>query len=161
MRTINLLVVHCSATPQGLDIGAKEIRGMHMDPRRPGGPFADIGYHYVIRENGTIEKGRADDVIGAHVQGWNSNSLGICLVGGLDLARKPANTFTPAQFESLEQLLRQLYLAYPITRTCGHRDLSPDLNHDGRIEPNEWMKQCPCFDVEPWFVERGLARTQH
>lgn len=159
MRSINLIVVHCSATPAGLDIGAREIRRMHMDPKRPGGPFSDIGYHYVIRLDGSFEAGRALEVPGAHVQGHNSHSIGICLVGGLNLARKPADTYTDEQMNSLADLIDTLLARFPGAKVCGHRDLSPDKNRNGKIERTEWVKDCPCFEVGAWLVRRGLAQT--
>jgi N-acetyl-anhydromuramyl-L-alanine amidase AmpD len=152
MREINLLVIHCSATPEGLDIGAKELRVMHLARG-----FADIGYHYVIRLDGSVEKGRADDVIGAHAEGYNAHSLGICMVGGLDHARAAKDTFTPAQWATLKTLVNRLTEKYAIGKIVGHRDLSPDLNHDGKITPNEWMKQCPCFDVREWLAREHIT----
>jgi N-acetyl-anhydromuramyl-L-alanine amidase AmpD len=149
-RAIDTLVVHCSATPQGLDIGAREIDQMHRARK-----FARIGYHYVIRINGNVELGRPEDVAGAHVQGHNAHSLGICLIGGLDHARKAANTYTPEQMIALEALLEELQARYGDVRVCGHRDLSPDRNHDGKITRDEWLKDCPCFDVATWWAGRA------
>lgn len=152
MRPIRRLVVHCSATPKGLDIGVKEINAMHQVRG-----FDCIGYHYVIRENGRVEGGRAVERIGAHVTGYNTDSIGICLVGGLDHERKPTDTFTAQQFTALGTLLDQLCARFPdITDVCGHRDLSPDANHDGKIERYEWIKECPCFDVRSWWAQRNL-----
>lgn len=154
MKPIKLLVVHCSATPAARDIGVTEIRAMHK-----ANGWSDVGYHYVIRRNGLVEKGRADTVIGAHVSGHNDGSLGICLIGGVKPDGKTGEAnFTPAQFASLETLLKTLHGRYPAARVCGHRDLSPDKNGDGRIAPNEWVKLCPTFDVEPWWAARKPVR---
>lgn len=154
MRTINLIVVHCSATPQGLDIGAREIDAMH---RARG--FTMIGYHEVITLDGNVEQGRPHDQVGAHAVGHNTHSIGICLVGGLNLARKPANTYTEQQLSSLETRLRSLMQQFPGARVLGHRDLSPDKNRNGKVDRHEWVKDCPCFDVAEWMAERGLAQT--
>ncbi len=154
MRPIDTLVVHCSATPAGLDIGAREIDGMH---RARG--FVCIGYHFVVRIDGTLEVGRPLATVGAHVAGHNAHSIGICLVGGLDHERKPANTFTPAQFDALADVLDTLLARFPGSKVLGHRDLSHDANHDGRVTRNEWVKDCPCFDVREWLRDRGLAQT--
>lgn len=151
MREIDTIVVHCSATPRGLDIGAREINSMHLARG-----FKMIGYHYVIRINGKREAGRRLEAIGAHATGHNARSVGICLVGGLDDARKPANTYTPAQFAELEACLRQLKHQFPGARICGHRDLSPDTDGDGVVERHEWVKECPCFDVAAWLADRGV-----
>lgn len=151
MRPIKTLVVHCSATPAGRDIGRREIDGWH---RAKG--WAGIGYHYVIRLDGTVERGRMDPVAGAHVAGHNAYSLGICVVGGVDAAGRAADTVTPAQHAALEHLLHELRAKYPRTRICGHRDLSPDRNGDGVIQHHEWLKDCPGFDVATWCRARGL-----
>lgn len=153
MKTINLLVVHCSATPAARDIGVAEIRAMH---RAKG--WRDVGYHYVIRRDGTVEKGRADTVMGAHVAGHNANSLGICLVGGVKPDMTAETNFTPDQYAALEQLLGTLTARHPAARVCGHRDLSPDRNGNGKVEPGEWVKACPTFDVAAWWTQRKGAR---
>jgi N-acetyl-anhydromuramyl-L-alanine amidase AmpD len=153
MKAIRYLVVHCAATPPARDIGVAEIRVMHKQRG-----FNDVGYHYVIRRDGRVEKGRADNVAGAHVQGFNSVSLGICLVGGVDAKGKPENNYTPAQFASLQELLLKLQAQHPRAEILGHRDLSPDKNGDGKVSPNEWLKACPCFDVRPWWARMKGSR---
>ena len=147
---VRYLVVHCSATPAARDIGRAEIDLMHKQRG-----FRGIGYHYVIRRDGTVEKGRPDSEPGAHVSGFNSRSLGICMVGGVKPDGKTAETnFAPAQYDALERLLRRLQPVHPTARVLGHRDLSPDRNGDGKISRNEWLKECPTFDVEPWWSQR-------
>ncbi len=155
MRTINLIVVHCSATPPTLDVGVDWIRSVH---RQKG--YADVGYHHVVRRDGRREAGRAEQRIGAHVYGHNHNSIGVCLVGGVDAGGKAEANFTPAQYVALEQLLRELKARYPDARICGHRDLSPDTNRNGKADRHEWLKECPCFDVAAWWnpLWRGAAR---
>ena len=85
--------------------------------------------------------------IGAHAKGYNRNSIGICYEGGLDKDGKPKDTRTPEQRVALRQLVNELLLRFPDCKVCGHRDLSFDLNHNGKIDPREWTKQCPCFAV--------------
>ncbi|MNJ42947.1 N-acetyl-anhydromuranmyl-L-alanine amidase [compost metagenome] len=150
IKAVRYLVVHCAATPPTRDIGVKEIRAMHLNRG-----FRDIGYHYVIRRDGRVEKGRPDTVAGAHVSGVNSISLGVCLVGGVDARGRPEDNYTPAQRSALEQLLLTLQAAHPSAQILGHRDLSPDKNGDGKVSPNEWLKACPCFDVRAWWAARG------
>jgi len=141
-----LFVIHCSATKPSADIGEDEIRRMHKNRG-----WVDIGYNIVIRRNGKIDFGRQMDSRGAHVKGFNSKSLGICLVGGLNESTGDAeNNFTTEQFLSLEKLIVTLDLAYGAQPIVGHRDLSPDLDGDGIIEPHEWLKECPCFDAGEW-----------
>ena len=84
---------------------------------------------------------------GAHVRGYNAHSLGICYEGGLDAHGHPADTRTDFLKHSLRVLVMLLLRDYPGSRLCGHRDLSPDLNGNGEIEPEEWIKECPCFDA--------------
>lgn len=152
MKAIRYLVVHSAATPPDRDIGVKEIRAMHLQRG-----FRDIGYHYVIRRDGRVEKGRPDNVAGAHVSGFNSISLGVCLVGGVDAKGRPEENYTPAQYAALARLLRQLQASHPAARILGHRDLSPDKNGDGKVTPNEWLKACPCFDVRTWWAREQAA----
>jgi len=157
IKHVDFLVVHCSATPAARDIGAREIDQMH---RQRG--FRCIGYHYVIRRDGTVEKGRPDNEPGAHVEGFNSRSLGICLIGGVKVDGKTGeNNFTPEQFKALKHLLDSLKFAYPAATILGHRDLSPDKNRDGKVSPNEWLKECPCFDVGEWLTGHPAAHPAH
>jgi len=119
-----------------MDVGAYEIDRWH---RQKG--YFRIGYHFVIRRDGTIEKGRALDEIGAHVQGYNNKSIGICMVGGTDPQGRPENNFTPEQFDKLKFLLQALTADYPKAIVQGHRDF-PGVKKD-----------CPCFDVKKWWEE--------
>jgi N-acetyl-anhydromuramyl-L-alanine amidase AmpD len=143
------LVVHCSATAPTQDIGVREITQWHIQRG-----FDTLGYHYVNRRDGSQETGRPENAIGAHVKGHNAKSVGVCLVGGVSAAGKPENNFTETQFATLGKLLDQLQSRYPKARILGHRDLSPDLNGDGIITPNEFIKACPSFDVSEWLKTR-------
>jgi N-acetyl-anhydromuramyl-L-alanine amidase AmpD len=144
MRKINLIVVHCTATPEGRDVTVADIDRMH---RARG--WKKIGYHYVVYRDGSVHEGRPVNEVGAHAYGHNANSIGVVYVGGVAKDGKTAkDTRTPAQRRALTDLLRKLKKQYPGARICGHRDLSPDLNHDGKIEPAEWVKACPCFNAE-------------
>lgn len=142
MKNIDAIIIHCSATKAGQDIKAKDIDQMH---RARG--FNQIGYNYVVDLDGTVETGRPLTVAGAHCIGYNDHSVGICYVGGLDANGKPADTRTPEQKVSLAELINRLCKEYNIIELLGHRDTSPDLNDDGIIEPFEFIKACPCFDV--------------
>lgn len=186
MRTINLIVVHCSATKNGRKIGmetetaAEAINRMHGERRppflrsRPVGAAAHlkhIGYHYVIDLDGTVHTGRDESEVGAHVSGFNDATIGICMVG--------TDKYTRAQWAALAGLVRALSRRYQvpvappqrkpglITRktlvvngVCGHRDLSPDQNRNGVIESFEWLKTCPGFVVSEW-LEGGLQPLQN
>lgn len=125
MREIKKLIVHCSATPPHMDIGATEIRKWHLEKG-----WADIGYHFVIRRNGDVEDGRPVDQAGAHTQGYNRESIGICLVGGNNEA-----DFSFSQYHSLVALIEKLKTQYGSDITVhGHREFADKL--------------CPCFDVK-------------
>lgn len=153
MRTIDSIIIHCSATPCGQDFTAADIDRWHRQRS-----FNGIGYHFVIRLDGTIENGRAIEKPGAHCVGWNNRSIGICYIGGLDACGHPADTRTPKQKEAMKTLINRLQREYfGIRSILGHRDTSPDLNGDGRIEPNEFIKACPCFDVRTWLRSVSLA----
>lgn len=134
------IVVHCSAT-HTQNIGAAEIDRWH---RAQG--WACIGYHFVIRRDGTLEEGRKEDSIGAHVNGHNANSIGICMAGGCDKAGKAANNFTDEQFKTLELLVRHLKAKYPNAVVQGHRDF-----------PNV-KKDCPSFDVKAWLKAQRITK---
>ncbi len=147
MKTIDTIIIHCSATREGWDIRAKDIDKWHKER-----DFAMIGYHYVIDLDGKVEVGRPLTMTGAHCKGWNDHSIGICYVGGLDIFGNSKDTRTAAQKKSMAELVQNLMDTYPaIVRVLGHRDTSPDLNSDGKITPNEWIKDCPCFDVQAEF----------
>ena len=129
MRNITEIIVHCSATPEGKDYTVEDIRRWHKERG-----FDDIGYHYVIYRNGEIYRGRREDRVGAHCVGHNSNSIGICYIGGLAADRKTAkDTRTAAQKASLKVLLKNLKANFPEARICGHRDFA--------------KKACPSFDA--------------
>lgn len=169
MRPINLIVVHCTATLNGrwtttADIdGWHKTRGFRRDPaarRRCSPDLAHIGYHHVIYTNGAIANGRGYDEIGAHTSGHNKASLGIAMVG--------MDRFSVAQWESLRGLIRALteqqgkyFARYPNARVVGHRDLSPDIDGDGVVEPQEWLKTCPGFDVAAWRASGMTPLADH
>lgn len=142
MRPVNLIVVHCSATRSDRFYTEHDLTSDHLCRG-----FSCAGYHYYIRKNGDIKSLRPLGQPGAHARGYNANSIGVCYEGGLDGRGRPADTRTPFQKHSLRVLVMLLLKDYPGSRLCGHRDLSPDLDGNGEIEPEEWVKECPCFDA--------------
>lgn len=136
-RAIDLVVIHCADTPSTMDIGVAEIRKWHTEERG----WSDIGYHWVIRRDGTLEQGRDEAVAGAHVAGHNSRSIGVCMIGGKGAGGIASANFTPAQWHRLDTLLRELAERYPNAEVLGHRDLDP-------------KKACPAFDVRRWLKTR-------
>lgn len=129
MRTITLIIVHCSANRAGSALRMADIDSYH---RSLG--WIGCGYHYVIPTDGTIEPGRPEEMVGAHCKNHNRHSIGVCYIGGLSKDGKPADTRTDAQRIALRNLLEQLHRRYPGALIVGHRDLDP-------------QKVCPCFDV--------------
>ena len=152
MREINLIVVHCAATPEGKDFTVQDIDRWHKDRGWKG-----IGYHWVIYRDGSIHAGRPESEIGAHVEGYNAHSIGICYIGGCAATKNAKgkypskDTRTPEQKAAMRQLVDKLLQKYPGSRVCGHRDLYGDTNHDGKITQSDWLKSCPCFDVGAEF----------
>lgn len=128
----NSIFVHCSATKTSMDIGVREIRQWHKEKG-----WLDIGYHFVIRRDGTVEAGREQSAVGSHVQGHNSDSVGVCLVGGIDAKGNFEANFTPAQMNALRSLLTSLQAEYPKAVIRAHHDVAP--------------KACPSFDLGRWL----------
>ena len=128
-RKIDKIIVHCSATPEGKDYSVDTIRKWHLQRG-----FSDIGYHYIIYRDGSIHTGRDESVIGAHCKGHNSNSIGVCYIGGVAADGKtPKDTRTSEQKQSLLKLLKELKVKYPKASIHGHRDFA--------------NKACPSFDA--------------
>ena len=135
MRTINRVILHCSATKEDQDIDAATIRSWHTSPPRN---WSDIGYHFVVKLDGTIESGRSINRVGAHTKGHNKDSIGICYIGGLDCSGHPKNTMTMPQSIAIKRLCRALCLVLlqPLY-LHGHREYS--------------SKACPSFEVSEVF----------
>lgn len=157
MRAIDLIVIHCSATPNGRPVALETVTAWH---RARG--FQTIGYHYLIGVDGAIYVGRPESEVGAHAKGYNARSIGICLVGGIGGPDKQnPGLYTREQWEALRLEIVALLERYPKARVVGHRDLSPDLDGDGQIEPREWIKLCPSFDVSAWMDGGGGPLAGH
>lgn len=137
----DLIVIHCTATPEGKDLHVKDIDRLHRARGLNG-----VGYHYVITLDGHVEPGRPLETVGAHVQGYNSSSVGIAFVGGLDAAGKAKDTRTEPQKAALKGLVSLLQAQYPLAKVVGHRDL-PKETVRGRADPFTVLRESPCFDV--------------
>lgn len=129
MRRINKIILHYSETPEGVEFSAKDIERWHIERG-----FNCIGYHYVVKLDGTIERGRPEEQVGAHCSGQNQSSIGICYIGGILKGNKHGDTRTVEQMNALEGLLRELHTRYPKAELCGHNEFS--------------TKSCPGFDVK-------------
>lgn len=129
MRTITLIVIHCSANKADSVLRMADIDRYHRSLGWKG-----CGYHYVIPTDGTVEVGRNEAEVGAHCRNHNRHSIGVCYIGGLSADGKPEDTRTEAQRTALRKLLEALHRKYPRALIVGHRDLDP-------------RKACPCFDA--------------
>ena len=129
-RTINEIIVHCTATPEVRIETVQSIRNMHKAKG-----WSDIGYHYLIGLNGERWEGRNVNLIGAHCEGHNSNSIGVCYVGGVDKKMQAKDTRTEKQKDALVALLKDLRKLYPKAKIYGHHDFNKG-------------KSCPCFDAK-------------
>ena len=137
MRTITLIVVHCSTVRPDQSSSAAQIDSWHRKERHW---KLGIGYHYVVRRDGTIEPGRPEEQIGAHCLNHNAHSIGVCYEGGLDIRGQPADTRTAEQKQAMRQLLEELHGRYPRALIVGHHDLNPG-------------KPCPCYDVAREYAD--------
>lgn len=136
-RNIKEIILHCSATPEGKDYNIDTIKKWHLQRG-----FSDIGYHYVIYRDGSIHNGRDVNISGAHCTNHNSNSIGICYIGGLDSTGKKAkDTRTEAQKKALVGLVRQLMDIYKLPASKVHCH-------------NEYAnKACPSFNINNFRKE--------
>ena len=142
MRTITLIVIHCSAVRPDQTSSAAKINLWH----RRDNHWSRIGYHYVVRRDGQIEQGRPEYMVGAHCLHHNAHSIGVCYEGGLDIRGQPADTRTPAQKAAMRQLLEELHGRYPKALIVGHHDLNPE-------------KPCPCFDAAHEYADLNDVRA--
>ena len=133
MRKIDKIIIHCSATKPDHNCDAEEVRGWH---KRKG--WSDIGYHYFIKLDGTIENGRPFEKVGAHCYGENTNSIGICYAGGLDLDGTPKDTRTEEQKKAIRltiEVIQHILTEEGMAATVhGHNEFS--------------NKACPSFNVQ-------------
>lgn len=134
MRTIDEIIVHCTATKAGRHFDVNDVRRWHLQRN-----FRDIGYHFLVLLDGTVQQGRPLAEAGAHCTGHNARSIGVCYVGGLSASGQPADTRTTAQRLALRNLLVGLKRQFPTAVIHGHRDFAD--------------KACPCFDATKDYSE--------
>lgn len=136
-RKTTEIIIHCSATKEGVNVPVTSIHRMH---RSKG--WSGIGYHFYIDINGNVWEGRPEDCVGAHATGHNDRAIGICYCGGVDANGRPKDTRTYAQEYSLNHLVAWLCKKYPDAKVSGHR---------------QWAnKACPCFDAAAWADTMGF-----
>lgn len=135
MRKIDSVVWHMSETPPNMDIGKEEIRKWHVDERG----FDDVGYHFIIRKDGAIERGRPIHIAGAHCRGKNRDSIGVCYVGGWE----GKDDRTPQQVEAMHKLMGALTTTFGALDVFGHYEFS--------------TKTCPNFNPKQdfWYIAKN------
>lgn len=145
MRQIKYIAVHCTAGSQ-----KQSIDDLRAEFRRKG--WKKPGYHFVVKPDGGIVQILDEEEVSNGVKGYNSVIINVAYIGGIDAQGKATDNRTEAQKQSLENLLRILRGKYPKAVIQGHRDFSPDLNGNGKIEKCEWIKACPCFDAKEEYA---------
>ena len=133
------IVIHCTQTPEDMDVDVEKVTTWHKNRG-----FDTIGYHYLIKRDGTLQVGRDEDVTGAHAVAVNGTSIGVALVGGGTVDMGWENNFKPEQFETLKSILLKLKDKYDIKKIIGHYEV-------------DTKKECPSFNVSGWLQENGLV----
>ena len=133
------IVIHCTQTPPNMDVDVEKVTQWHKERG-----FDTIGYHYLIKRDGTLQVGRDEDVVGAHAVAVNGTSIGVALAGGGTPDMGWENNFAPIQFQTLKSIIIKLKDKYNIEKIIGHYQV-------------EEKKQCPSFDVPEWLEKNGLV----
>lgn len=145
-RKIKFIFVHCTASRQTWTVAAllKEFRakGWHYP-----------GYHWVVTADGERTQLMTEDLPSNGVKGHNFESINIAYMGGISRTGNPIDNRTDEQKQGLRELLQELRQRYPDAKIMGHRDISPDTNHNGVVDPWERIKECPCFDAIPEYAD--------
>lgn len=146
MRNIRYIVVHSTGgSPRQT---ADDIVKFHVQTLDWSAP----GYHYIVEESGRCVETWPVEKIANGVKGYNHCSVHVCYTGGL-CKGKYEDTRTSEQKQALRKILKELKERFPEAAIVGHRDLSPDKNNNGQIEPCEWIKACPCFDAKDEYSD--------
>ena len=141
MRRIKRIFIHCTASRQTATVQdiEREFKGRGWE--RP-------GYHFILDADGKIHQLLDTEKVSNGVYGYNQTAINIAYIGGIDENGKGIDNRTPAQKQSLIRLLLALRKKYPDAEILGHRDISPDTNGNGEVDPWERIKECPCFDAK-------------
>jgi len=145
MRYVKYIVIHCTATAQSTTI--ESIKSYWKNKLG----WKSYGYHKIIDLHGRVTELATPDKVTNGVRGYNSTSYHISYIGGKDIDDR-----TYSQRKTLLKEIRKAKKLFPKAQILGHRDLSPDLNRDGKITSNEWVKLCPQFNVKEWCASFGL-----
>lgn len=148
MRRIDRIFVHCTASHQ-LTTTEQTLRSEFKKKgwKRP-------GYHYVVKTDGNIIFLLDESLTANGVKDYNAHSIHVAWIGGIDDTHpKGIDNRTGAQKLALFDILTKLKMRYPGAMIMGHRDISPDLNHNGIVDPWERIKECPCFDAMKEYMD--------
>lgn len=140
MRKITRIFVHCTAGSQ-----KQTVEDLKAEFKRKG--WKAPGYHYVVDVQGQVCQLLSVEQIANGVYGYNKNSIHIAYMGGVDANGKAADNRTPEQKKALREIVESVHKHYPDAKVLGHRDISPDKNGNGIVDPWERIKECPSFDV--------------
>lgn len=140
MRKIKRIFIHCTAGSQ-----KQTVADLRAEFKCKG--WKNPGYHYVISSDGAITQLLDEQQVSNGVKGYNQTSINVAYIGGIDSNGKAIDNRTDAQKASLLKLLKELRGRYPNAQILGHRDISPDTNHNGKVDSWERIKECPCFDA--------------
>ena len=146
MRSIKRIFVHCTAGSQ-----RQKIADLQAEFKRKG--WKHPGYHYVIQADGTITQLLGEQFVSNGVKGYNSTAVNVAYMGGINALGKAVDNRTPEQKASLRKLLKELKGRYPKAEILGHRDISPDNNGNGIVDPWERIKECPCFNAKDEYKD--------
>lgn len=148
MRTITRIFVHCTASWQN----TTTMESLKAEFKQKG--WKNPGYHWVIFPNGKIVQMLPEEQVANGVKGYNEHSIHVAWVGGIDSTHPEGiDNRTKNQKQALFDLLTKLKLRYRSAMIMGHRDISPDLNHNGVVDPWERIKDCPCFDAMTEYMD--------
>lgn len=142
MRDVKYIAIHCTATAQTATV--ESIQKYWREVRKWKSP----GYHFIVKPDGTYVQLAQLDQITNSVAGFNKEIVAISYIGGVDAKGKPIDNRTAAQKATMLKLVIELRLKFKNAIVQGHRDFSPDKNHNGIIEWYEWIKWCPCFEAK-------------
>ena len=133
------IVIHCTQTPPTMDIDVTKVTEWHKQRG-----FDTIGYHVLIKRDGTLQEGRQQDEVGAHAVAVNGTSIGVAMVGGGTPSMGWEDNFAPIQFETLKTIIMKLKKDYNIEKVIGHYQVDD-------------KKECPSFDVPKWLEKHNLT----
>ena len=139
MRQIKRIFIHCTAGPQTQTV--EEIQKYWKTHNKWNSP----GYHYIIKPDGEIVNLQPEDKPSNGVQGYNSTSINVCYIGGVDKQGRPVDNRTDAQKASLIAILKDLKSRYPDAEILGHREIWGQ-------DPSKWHKMCPCFPAKAEYA---------